>query len=223
MNKPESEHRREIIQVCRLMYQNKLVAATDGNVSVRVSDDRLMFTPSGVSKGLVREDQLIITDMDGTLVAGTEKPTSENRMHLAAYRERPDIRAAVHAHPPIVTAFTVAGVSLERCVLPEVVFHLGTVPTSRYATPASPQGPEVIRELIRDHDAIILDRHGALTVAENVLHAYFKLEKLENYAQVMLYAHQLGNVQVLPRDEVEKLIETRRQLDISGRFSIKYE
>ena len=220
MKKPEAEHRREIIQVCRLLYQNKLVAATDGNVSVRFADDRLLFTPSGVSKAFVTEDELIVTDMEGRKVAGRREASSEIRMHLTAYQERPDVLAVVHAHPPIATAFTVAGVSLAPCVLPEVVFHLGTIPTSKYATPASDQGPEAVRELVRGCDAILLDRHGAVTVAEDVFKAYFKLEKLENFAQVMLAAHQLGKVKTLPKAEVDRLMETRRQLGITGRVTM---
>lgn len=220
MNKSEDQYRRHIIQVCRLMYQNKLVAATDGNVSVRFAEDRLLFTPSGVSKAFVTEDELIVTDLDGKKISGGREASSEIRMHLAAYQERPDVLAVVHAHPPIATAFTVAGLSLAPCVLPEVVFHLGTIPTSRYATPASEQGPEAVRELVRGCDAILLDRHGALTVAEDVFKAYFKLEKLENYAQVMLAAHQLGKVKTLPKAEVDRLMQTRRQLGITGRVTM---
>jgi len=220
VKKTELDYRRDIVKVCRLMHQNKLVAATDGNVSVKLDGDRLLFTPSGVSKGLVTEEQLVVTDIDGRRISGSGEASSEIRMHLAAYRERPDVRAVVHAHPPIATAFTVAGVSLAPCVLPEVVFHLGTIPTSEYATPASERGPDIIRELIRGCDAILLDRHGTLTVAEEVFKAYFKLEKVENYAQVMLYARQLGNVRTLPKEEVDHLMQTRRRLGISGRVTI---
>ncbi|HUW30822.1 MAG TPA: class II aldolase/adducin family protein [Planctomycetota bacterium] len=220
MTKHESDLRRDLIHVCRLMYENRFVAATDGNVSAKLTDDRLLFTPSGVSKALVTEEQLIVTDMAGRKVRGTQEPSSEIRMHLAVYEERDDVRAVVHAHPPIATAFTVAGVSLAPCVLPEVVFHLGTIPTSAYATPASPQGPGVVRDLIRKCDAILLDRHGTLTVGEDVFKAYFKLEKVENYAQVMLIARQLGNVRTLPTDEVERLMQTRRQLGITGRVTM---
>ena len=220
MTKSENELRQDVISVCRLMYQNKLVAATDGNVSVKLAPDRLLFTPSGVSKGLVTGDQLIVTDMNGRKTAGAGEPSSEIRMHLAVYQERPDVAAVVHAHPPIATAFTVAGVSLAPCVLPEVVFHLGTIPTSAYATPASEQGPGVVRELIRGCDAILLDRHGTLTVGEDAFKAYFKLEKLENYAQVMLIARQLGTVKTLPKAEVERLMHTRRQLGITGRVTM---
>ena len=220
MTEHETDLRRDVIRVCRFMYENKLVAATDGNVSVKLGDDLLLFTPSGVSKALVTEEQLIVTDMAGKKVRGAQEASSEIRMHLAVYEERDDVRAVVHAHPPIATAFTVAGVSLASCVLPEVVFHLGTIPTSAYATPASPQGPGVVRDLIRKCDAILLDRHGTLTVGEDVFKAYFKLEKLENYAQVMLIARQLGNVRTLPKDEVDRLMQTRRQLGITGRVTM---
>ncbi len=210
----EQTARLEIVRVCRLLWERGYVAATDGNVSVRLGADRLLATPSGVSKGLVEPEQLLLTDLSGRPLPDEEqtaglRPSSELRLHCAAYRERPDICAVVHAHPPLATACTVAGVSLAEPVLPEVLMSLGTIPTAPYATPSSAEGPEAIRGLIAGHDALLLDRHGTLTVGQTALEAYLKLEKVENLAQVILAARQLGQVQVLPPGEVRRLSAVR--------------
>ncbi|MEA3407115.1 MAG: class II aldolase/adducin family protein, partial [Chloroflexota bacterium] len=131
---------------------------------------------------------------------------------LEIYRQRPDVRAVVHGHPPITTALTVAGISLEPPVLPETVVTVGTIPTTDYATPSSAQGPLVVRELIREHDALALDRHGAVTVGTTPLKAYFKLEKVENTAQVILLARLLGRLQTLPGEEARHLTELRAEM-----------
>jgi L-fuculose-phosphate aldolase len=133
------------------------------------------------------------------------------------YEVRADVRAVIHAHPPIATAFSIAGVPLDQCVIPEVVFTLGSIPTTEYATPSSPEGAAVVRRYIAKCDALILERHGTVTVGEDVLHAYYKLEKLEHAAQVTLIARQLGHVQTLPPDEVERLMKLREQFGLAGR------
>ena len=223
-DKTEWEFRDDIIEVARLLDRKGLVAATDGNISVRLPDGRFLLTPSGVPKGKVHHDQLILVDGEGSPVASagsaTGKPTSEFRMHLEAYRVRPDVLAVVHAHPVTVTAFTIAGLSLAQCVIPEVVVTLGAVPTSRYATPSSEQGPEVIREFIGDCDAIILDRHGAITVGKTVFEAYYKMEKLEHAAEITLKARQLGKVKTLPPEEVRRLMELRQKLGVTSRIRL---
>jgi L-fuculose-phosphate aldolase len=132
-------------------------------------------------------------------------------MHLEVYRQRPDVGSVVHGHPPIATALTVAGVSLAPCVLPETLVTVGTIVTTAYATPTSADVPEVVRWLIRRHDALVLDRHGAVTLGGTALEAYARLEKVENTAQVLAVAHQLGRVKLLPRDEIRRLVEVRRQ------------
>ena len=208
--------RQDVVRVCHLMHEKDLIAATDGNVSVRLGPDRVLATPSGVHKGLISSEHLIITDMQGRKVAGRGKPTSEMALHLAVYEVRPDVRAVIHAHPPIATGFSIAGVPLDQCVIPEVVFTLGSIPTTEYAMPASPEGAAVIRRYITKCDALILERHGTVTVGEDVLHAYYKLEKLEHAAQVTLIARQLGQVQTLPPEEVEKLMKLREQFGLSG-------
>jgi L-fuculose-phosphate aldolase len=210
----EAQAREEIVRVCRLLWERSYVAATDGNVSVRVGPDRLLATPSGLSKGFLQEDQLVLTDLNGASVSegpSALRPSSELRMHCAVYRERPDVLAVVHAHPPMATACTVAGVSLMQPVLPEVLVTLGGIPTARYARPSSAEGAVVIRELIREHDAVLLDHHGTLTVGRSAFEAYLKLEKVENAALVLLAAGQLGGVRDLPPEEAEELLASYRR------------
>jgi len=212
----EAELRDEIVRVCHLMWQKGLVAASDGNVSARLGDNRLLATPSGVSKGFLAAADLVLLDLDGTPLVqaqdGTSraKPSSEILLHLEVYRQRPDVRAVVHAHPPLALAFTIAGIRLPECMLPEVVINLGEIPTTAYATPSSAEGPRAIRELICGHDALILDRHGSVTVGCTPFEAYMKLEKVEHLAKVALVARQLGRVSELPQEEVAKLIAMRR-------------
>ncbi|MGQ9681375.1 MAG: class II aldolase/adducin family protein [Anaerolineae bacterium] len=215
-SQPHGNARDEVIRVCHLLWQRGLVAATDGNVSVRLGADRLLTTPSGRSKGLLVSDDLVETDLDGVPIDSAQRrrglrPSSEIRMHCSAYRMRPDIGAVVHAHPPIATACTVAGVSLLEAVLPEVLVNLGGIPTTRYARPSSAQGAEVIREWIVGHDALLLDHHGTLTVGRTALEAYLRLEKVEHAAQVILAARQLGAVRPLPKQEAEELLEMHRR------------
>lgn len=215
-DRSEQELREEILLVGRLLHQKGFVAATDGNISVRWGADRVLATPSGLSKGFMAPEDIIITDLEGRLVdpaaeARGLKPTSELQLHLEAYRQRADVWAVVHAHPPMATAFTIAGLSLEPCVIPEVVVTLGTIPTAPYATPGTPEGSKVIRELIRTHDAILLDHHGAVAVGRTAMEAYLKLEKVEHAAQIVFMARQLGRVIPLSPAQMSTLIAIRKQ------------
>lgn len=211
----EDDLRREVVSVCRLMYARGLIAATDGNVSVRLGEELLLTTPSGLCKGLLDEGDLVVTDMEGHVAEGPSRPglrpSAEIRMHLEIYRQRPDVCAVVHAHPPVTTALTVAGVSLAPCVVPETLVTIGTIVTTAYATPTSARVPEVVREPIRSHDALVLDRHGAVTVGRSALEAYARMEKVENTAQVLATARMLGRVQILPLDEIRVLVAARRE------------
>ena len=148
------------------------------------------------------------------------EPSSEIRMHLCAYEQRPDIVAVIHAHPPIATAFSIAGVSLAKCILPEVVFTMGIIPTTRYATPTTEEGPDVILDYIHDYDAFILDRHGTLTVGDSLESAYYKLEKIEHAANVTLMARQLGSVNLLNHDQINRLLKLREKFGITGKKPI---
>ena len=213
--------RHEMIRVCQRLYQKNFVSASDGNLSVRLSPERLLITPSGFSKGDLRESHLIIVDMNGKIIRGARGPngeilnvTSELRMHLEVYRQRPDVKAVVHAHPPVATGFSLAGVPLAKCLLPEVVYTLGAIPTTRFAAPTTEEVPESVRELIQTFDALILDRHGALTVGKDVWDAYYKLEKLEHTATVMLTAYQLGSVREMTTEQRQKVMEVGQTLGV---------
>lgn len=207
----EREIRMTICEVGRRLYARGLVAGADGNISVKLPRGRLLTTPSGVSKGFMKPEDLVLTDLEGRALGGG-KPSSEILLHLAVYRKRADASAVIHAHPPKAVAFTLAGVSLEDCIMPEALLYLGTLPTTRYATPASPEGPEVIEELIVKHDALLLDRHGAVTLGKNVFEALERMEKLEHFAEIVLSARTLGSVRTLSPDELERLSSTAARL-----------
>jgi L-fuculose-phosphate aldolase len=200
----QQQLKQDIVRICRMLHRKNYLAATDGNVSVRLGD-RVLITPSGVNKGLMEADQVITVDLDGSVIAGAGQPSSEIRMHLLAYELRPDVQAVVHAHLPYATACTLAGISLLEPILPEVVITLGGIPTAPYATPGSAEVPEAIREFIKEYDAILLSRHGAMTVGREVTDAYNKMEKLEHTARVVLAARLQGQLPPLPVSEVEKL------------------
>lgn len=212
--KSEWEHRQEIVDIGQRMYGRGYVAATDGNVSVKMADDRVLITPTGVCLGEMSPEDLVTVESGGTVCDSNQRPSSELPMHLEVYGQRPDVGAVIHAHPPLATAFTVAGISLAQCVIPEVVLTMGTIPTTEYATPSTEKGRDVVRELIRCHDALILDRHGTLTVGPDLISAYRKLEKVEHAAQVTLAARQLGNVRTLPPEEVKRLETMRAELGL---------
>jgi L-fuculose-phosphate aldolase len=205
-----------MVRVGRLLWERGFVAATDGNLSARLGTDRLLVTPSGVSKGFLSADDMVVIGLDGEPVPSYRgqgrPPSSEILMHLEAYRQRPDVNAVVHAHPPIATAFSIAGISLARCVIPEVVVTLGGIPTTEYATPGTDEVPVSIRLAICDYDALILAHHGSLTVGGTLWEAYLRLEKVEHTAQITLAARQLGQVNQLAPEAVQKLAAKRREL-----------
>ncbi len=204
----EQQLRQTLVRICRMLHHKNLIAAMDGNVSVKFGEG-LLTTPSRVNKGFLEEEQIILVDWNGRVISGDGQPTSEIAMHLAVYRLRPEVEAVVHAHPPLATAFSIAGISLEDFVLPEVVMTMGVIPTASYATPTTPEVPETIHNLILKHDALILERHGALTVGRDLMDAYNKMEKLEHAALIIFSALQLGRVRCLPPREVERLIQMK--------------
>lgn len=215
-NVNERHLRAEIVRVGKLMYDRGLIVAGDGNISVRLGADRVLVTPSGLCKGFMEPEQMIVTDMEGRRVPPFTpanralKPTSEMPMHLEVYRRRPEVRAVVHAHPPLVVALSIAGVSLAQCMLPEAIVTLGLIPTTEYATPASEENIRAIHDLIVGHDAIVLQRHGTLTVGRDPFDAFIKTETVVQTAQVAYYLHQLGGGEPLSPDEVTKLVKARR-------------
>ena len=208
--------RNEMVEIGRRMYEKDLVAATDGNMSVRLDPETILITPTGSCLGFLQPADLAIIDLEGKSRSKTIKPTSEYRLHLEVYRQRKDVSAVVHGHPPICTAFTVAGEQLDLCVLPEVVFTLGAIPTIPYSTPTTDEPPRVIKEYIGRCDAMILDRHGTLTVGESLTGAYYKLEKIEHTAKVILTARMLGNVRILDKNQVDRLMQVRADAGLHG-------
>ena len=208
----EWQLRRQIVDIGRRVYQRGLVTATDGNISARVMGDRMFITPSGTCLGELNPRDLLYLDFERRVLAGRGTPSSELALHLEVYRQRPEVQAVIHAHPPITNAFSFAGLSLADPVIPEVVVAFGTIPTTEYATPSSEEGPLVIRQLIKTHDVLILQRHGSLTVGANLSEACHKLEKLEHAAETILAARQLGQVRELSGDELNRLAVVAEKL-----------
>ena len=217
---PEKALRDEIVRIGRLMYDRGLTVSNDGHISARLDDNRVLVTPSGLCKGMMEPDQLIVVDMAGKKVGSATTanrnlgPTSETPMHLEAYRQRDDVMAVVHAHPPLTVALSIAGVTLADCMLPEVIVNLGLVPTTEYATPASKENVTAIRELVKGHDGIVLQRHGVLTVGRSLLEAFMRLETIEQIAQITLVLQMLGKGEPLEAAQVAKLLENRKKLGL---------
>ncbi len=211
------QHRRDLIEICRRLHARGWIAAADGNVSVRLARDRLLTTPTGLHKGYLDERQLVICDLEGRHVSGSHQASSEIAMHLAVYQDRPDVEAIVHAHPTYCVAFSLAGVTLAQCLLPEVVFTLGGIPTTEYCAPTTDDVPREVRKLIRDYDAMILDRHGSLTVGADVFDAYNKLERMEHVAQITHAAAQLGELRPLSREQIERLLDIGADMGLKPR------
>jgi L-fuculose-phosphate aldolase len=201
----EDAFRADIVEVGRRMYARGYVASNDGNISIRLDDATILTTPKSVSKGFMTPDMMVVTDLSGKKIRGTRDASSELLMHLEVYKNRPDARAVVHAHPPTATGFAVAGIPLDRAVLAEVVTTLGSIPIAEYGTPSTPELPEAVRKYIKAHDGLLLANHGALTVAGDVFAAYYKMETIEHFARISLVARQLGREHLLSRDEVVRL------------------
>ena len=201
----ESSLRADIVEVGRGMYARGYTASNDGNISVRVGDDRLLMTPKSVCKGFMTPDMMCVTDLAGKKIQGDRDPSSEMLMHLEVYRQRPDVRAVVHAHPPTATGFAVAGIPLDRAVLAEVLTTLGSIPLAEYATPSTSELPEAVRKYIKAHDGMLLANHGALTVGGDLYSAYYKMETVEHFAKISLVARLLGRENLISREEVVRL------------------
>ena len=200
------EEREAVCRVGKLLYDRGYVAANDGNISVRVGEGRLLITPSGVSKGRMTPDMLLVTDLDGTVIEGNRHPSSEGKMHLEVYRGRPDVNAVVHAHPPVATAFAVCRRGLETPYLSELVAGLGQVPcTTSFAMLSTEEVPESVRPYLEDHNALLLANHGALAWGGDLWEAFDRLETVEHTAKIVLNAQLLGGGVPLTEEEVKRL------------------
>ena len=214
MAKTEKEYREDIVAAGKLVYQKGWVAANDGNLSVRLAGDRVLCTCTGISKGMMSPDDLIVCDLDGNKMEGARERTSEIAMHLTIYRMRPDVLAIVHAHPPVATGFAVAGRALNQALLPEVVLSLGCVPLAEYGQPGTPDLLERLSPYIPEYDAILMANHGLVCYGEDIYKAFFRMETVEHFARISLVAELLGGGRVLPRDEVAKLFDSRPKYGI---------
>jgi len=210
----EFQARRQIVEIGRRLWQRGYVAANDGNLSVRLGGDRIVVTPTGVSKGFLDPESLIVVNSAGVRVAGRSEPTSELRMHLFAYARRPDVHAVVHAHPPKAIGFSVAGAPLGQCILPEVVLSLGDVPTAEYATPTTHEVVESIDRYVADYNAMVLKRHGVITLGADIEEAYRRMETVEHLAEIALTAKLLGGASPLSSEEVRGLLKVREKLGV---------
>ena len=218
------EIKKEICEVGLKLWQKGFVAANDGNISVKISDNEFYCTPTGVSKASLTPDMIIKVDRDGKKLEGKLNPSSEIKMHMRVYRERPDVMAVVHAHPPVATAFTVADIDLDQYVLPEAVLTIGAVPTCDYGTPSTMEIPDSLDPYLQDHDAFLLRNHGALTVGCNLTKAFFVMEEVEFNAVICKHAMDLGAVHEISRDQLAKLMDLRKKMNLPGRHpGIEYE
>ncbi len=194
-----------LLKVCRRLADRGFVAATDGNVSARLANGTILVTPSGRNKADVETEELIVVGMDGRVLEGIGRPSTEFAMHSFIYGARQDVRAVVHAHPPFATAFSAARIPLDSLVFPEVIVTLGRIPLAEYATPSTPEVAASIEPLVKGHDAILLANHGVVTYGSSLDEAYNRIEKVEHTAKIAFLLRQLGGAKELTREEIERL------------------
>ncbi len=208
----EADARLQIVEAGKRLRDRFFVAANDGNISARLSDTELLVTPTSMNKGDITADQVLRIDMEGRVLAGSLKPSSETKMHIAVYRARPDVQAIVHAHPPVATGFAACHMRLDQdVILPEVIFGLSKIGFAEYGTPTTNQIPDAVVKEIPDCEAVLLSNHGALTVGTDVMQAYYRMEVLEMYARVRLVTRIIGEPKPLSQTEVAELFRIRDQ------------
>ena len=208
----ESEARRQIVEAGKRLHDRFFIASNDGNISARLSDNEVLITPTSVNKGDVTEEQILKVDMQGQVISGSARPSSETKMHLAVYRVRSDVHAIVHAHPPAATGFAACRIRLDKdVILPEVIFGLGKIGFAEYGTPTTEEIPNAVVKEIPDCDALLLSNHGALTVGTDVMQTYYRMEVLEMYARVRLVTTLLGGPKPLSESEISELLKVRER------------
>ncbi|QOV18340.1 class II aldolase/adducin family protein [Blautia liquoris] len=213
------ELREQICDVCHKVWQKGWVAANDGNVTAKLEDGTFLATPTGISKSFVTPDKLLHIDKEGNILEGAQglRPSSEIKMHFRCYQEREDVGAVLHAHPPVATGYAVANQPLDDYSMIETVLTLGSVPVTPYGTPSTYEVPEAIAPYLGEHDALLLQNHGALSVGADVYTAYYRMETLELFAQISLNAHLLGGAQEISKENIDRLISMREQYKITGK------
>lgn len=197
--------REEICQVCRLLYDRGYVVSNDGNVSVRVAPDKVLITPSGVGKGRMEPDMLVLCDLEGSILDGDRYPSSESKMHLMVYRERSDVMSVVHAHPPLSTAFAICRRPLKERYLAEMVVGLGEIPVTEFAMLSTEEVPNSVRPFVHDHNAVLLANHGALAWGPTLLSAFDRLETVEQTAKVFYYVERIGGGVEITQEQADTL------------------
>lgn len=207
--KSEDEQRRDICTVGRWTHSRAFVAATDGNISVRLDSRRILTSPTGISKGMMVPDDLVITDLRGRKLAGRREASSELAMHLLIYNRRPEVNSVVHAHPPAATAHAAAGIPLNKAMLSELIIALGCIPVAQYGTPGTQELSDALEPMVQHYDAILLANHGVVTCGPDLLTAFFRMETVEHFAQVSLMTEMLGKQVLLSGRDVEKLLVAR--------------
>lgn len=223
MFKSDYEIKKEICEIGRRIYLDGFVAANDGNISVKVDDDTYFVTPTGVSKGFMTPDMIckVNKNLEVKESNGKWKPSSEFKMHLRVYEERPDVKSVVHAHPPIATSFAIAGIPLDKLIMPEAIIFLGAVPIADYGTPSTMEIPDSLMPYLQDYDALLLANHGALSFGCDLNTAFFRMESTEFYAKLLFHATMLGGAQEIPCGEVKKLIDLRKQFGVPGKHPME--
>ena len=215
--KSDFEAKKAILDIGRRMYAKGFVASNDGNISCRVGPNTIWTTPTGVSKGFMTQDMLVKMDLDGKVLMGRLKPSSEIKMHLRCYKEREDVGAVLHAHPPVATGYAVANKPLDEYSMIETVIALGSIPVTPYGTPSTYEVPDRIAPYLGEHDALLLQNHGALTVGADLITAYYRMETLELFAKISLNAYLLGGAKEISRENIDRLISMREGYQVTGR------
>ncbi|MFQ9985417.1 MAG: class II aldolase/adducin family protein, partial [Lachnospiraceae bacterium] len=215
----EYEIKKQICDIGKRIYDRGMVAANDGNISVKLNDNEFLCTPTGVSKGFMTPEYICKVDANGNVLQanGNFKPSSEIKMHMRVYKHRPDVGSVVHAHPTFATAFAIAGIPLTAPIMPEAVIALGCVPIAEYGTPSTNEIPDAVEKYLPYYDAVLLENHGALSYSVDLLAAYHKMESLEFYAELLYKARQLGGPKELSQEQVQRLYEIRRQFGLPGK------
>jgi L-fuculose-phosphate aldolase len=212
----EIDYKKQLCEIGKRIYDKGFVAANDGNLSIRLKENEFLITPTGVSKGFMTPEMILKVDGHGNVLEGEWKPTSEMKMHLLVYRERPDIQAVVHVHPPYATAFAIAGIPLDQAIMPESVVFLGTIPIAEYGTPSTEEIPAAVKKYVHDHQGVLLENHGALTWGKSLEHAFYLMESLEFNAKINWIAKQINGDRELSQRKVAELITNKTKMGISG-------
>ena len=215
----ENEIKQQICDIGKRIYDRRMVASNDGNISVRISENEYLCTPTGVSKGFMTPEYICKIDGEGNVLEANEgfRPSSEIKMHLRVYAKRPDVKAVVHAHPIFATSFAIAGIPLTQPIMPEAVIALGEVPIAEYGTPSTEEIPDAVEKYLPYYVAVLLANHGALSYSDSLLAAYHKMESLEFYAELLFRSRQLGGPKEFTNEQVKRLYEIRRKFGMTGK------